>query len=217
MKYLQYNEKLERCYSAVIMDVLDQMNFRVQCMEPAIRPLVPSMRTWGEAVTMYFETVTEVPEHPFRLEMEVLDEIREGQVIVCQCNAVSLSAVWGGLLTNAAVGCKAAGVITDGGVRDYNEIVGLGFPTFCKGLTPYDSLGRMDGKERDIPIVCGGIRVNPGDFVFGDIDGVVVVPWDIFEGVIERAWEKIQGENTVRRELRAGASIVKTFEKYGVL
>jgi 4-hydroxy-4-methyl-2-oxoglutarate aldolase len=146
MRYVQYNEKLERCYSAVIMDVMDRINFRVQCMDPAIRPLVPTMRTWGEAVTMYFEAVTEVPERPFQLEMTVLDDIRGGQVIVSQCNAVSLSAFWGGLLTNAAVGRKAAGVVTDGGIRDYNEIVGLGFPTFCKGLTPYDSLGRMDGK-----------------------------------------------------------------------
>jgi len=188
MKYLNYNEKLERCYSAVIMDVMDRMNFRVQCMEPAVRPLVPTMRTWGEAVTMYFEAVVEVPEHPFQLEMEVLDGIR-----------------------------KAAGVITDGGARDYKEIVDLNFPTFCKGLTPYDSLGRMDGKGRDIPIVCGGIRVNPGDLVFGDIDGVVVVPREIVKEVIERAWEKVQGENTVREELRAGASLVKTFEKYGIL
>lgn len=217
MRYLQYNEKLEKCYSAVIMDVMDRMNVRVQCMDPAIRPLVPSMRTWGEAVTIYFETATEVPKRPFQLEMEVLDDIRQGQVIVLQCNAGSLSAVWGGLLSNAAVGRKAAGIITDGGARDYNEIVDLNFPTFCKGLTPYDSLGRMDGKERDIPIECGGIRVNPGDFVFGDIDGIVVVPKVNFEEVIEKAWEKVLGENTVREKLRAGASVAKTFEKYGIL
>ena len=217
MKYIKYNEKLEKCYSAVIMDVMDQMNVRVQCMDPAIRPLVPSMRTWGEAVTICFETVTEVPKRPFQLEMAVLDNIRQGQVIVAHCNTVSLSAVWGGLLSNASVGRKAAGVITDGGARDYREIVDLNFPTFCKGLTPYDSLGRMDGKERDIPVECGGIRVNPGDFVFGDIDGVVVVPKEIFEEVIEKAWEKVQGENSVREELRAGASVVKTFEKHGIL
>ncbi|MBN1294045.1 MAG: RraA family protein [Candidatus Latescibacteria bacterium] len=217
MKYLKYNDKLEKCYSAVLMDVMDQMNFRVQCMDPAIKPLVPTMRTWGEAVTMYFETVTEVPEKPFQLEMEVLDDIKEGQVIVTQCNAVSLSAFWGGLLTNAAVGRKAAGAISDNGARDYNEIVSLNFPTFCKGLSPYDSCGRMDGKERDISVVCGGIRVDPGDLIFGDVDGVVVVPLEIVDEVIARAWEKVQGENTVREELRAGASVVKTFEKYGIL
>jgi len=217
MKYLKYNEKLEKCYSAVIMDVMDQMNVRVQCMAPEIKPLVPTMKTWGEAVTMYIETVTDVPEKPFQLEMEVLDDIKEGQVIVAQCNAVELSAFWGGLLTNAAVGRKAAGTVVDGGSRDYNEIVALNYPTFCAGLSPYDSQGRMDGKERDIPIVCGGIRVCPGDLVYGDVDGVVVVPQDIADEVIQKSWEKVQGENTVREELRSGASVVKTFEKYGIL
>ena len=217
MKYLQYNEKLKNLYSAVIMDVMDAMNVRVQCMESSIKPLLPSMKTWGEAVTTYMEAVTEVPEHPFQLEMEVLDDIKEGQVIVTQCNAKELSAFWGGLLSNSAVGRKAAGVISDGGARDYNEIVSLHFPTFCVGLTPYDSQGRMDGKDRDIPIVCGGIRVCPGDLVYGDVDGVVVVPQEMSDEVIEKAWEKVQGENTVREELRSGASVVKTFEKYGIL
>ncbi|MFC1528845.1 RraA family protein [Candidatus Latescibacterota bacterium] len=217
MKYLKYNEKLNKLYSAVVMDVMDSMNVRVQCMEPSIKPLLPSMKTWGEAVTMYMETVAEVPEKPFQLEMEVLDDIKEGQVIVTQCNATELSAFWGGLLSNAAVGRKAAGVIADGGARDYNEIVSLHFPTFCAGLTPYDSMGRMDGKDRDIPIVCGGIRVYPGDLIYGDVDGIVVVPQEMAKEVIEKAWEKVQGENTVREELRSGASVVKTFEKYGIL
>jgi len=217
MKYLKHNERLEKLYSAVIMDVMDAMNVRVQCMDPKIRPLVPAMRLWGEAVTIYVEEVTEVPDRPFQLEMEVLDDIREGQVLVGQCNARRLSAFWGGLLTNAAVGRKAAGTVVDGGSRDYNEIVELHYPTFCAGLTPYDSQGRMDGKERDIPIVCGGIRVRPGDLVFGDVDGVVVVPSEMAEEVIQKAWEKVQGENTVREELRSGAGVVETFEKYGIL
>lgn len=217
MKYLQYKEKLDKCYSAVIMDVMDGMNVRCQCMDPAVKPLLPSMSTWGEAVTVYVETVSEVPEKPFQLEMEVIDDLKEGQIIVAQCNAPTLSAFWGGLLSNAAVGRKSPGAIMDGGARDYREIVNLGFPVFCKGLSPLDSCGRMDGKERDIPIVCGGIKVRPGDLVYGDVDGVVVVPQEIADEVISRAWEKVRGENTVREELRAGASVVKTFEKYGIL
>jgi 4-hydroxy-4-methyl-2-oxoglutarate aldolase len=217
MKYLRYREKLEKCYSAVIMDVMDGMNVRVKCMDPAVKPLVPTMKTWGEAVTVYVEKVSEVPKKPFQLEMEVIDDLKEGQIIVAQCNAAELSAFWGGLLSNAAVGRKSPGAIMDGGARDYREIVSLNFPVFCKGLSPYDSCGRMDGKERDIPIVCGGIRVLPGDLVYGDVDGVVVVPQEMAEEVITRAWEKVKGENTVREELRAGASVVKTFEKYGIL
>jgi regulator of RNase E activity RraA len=217
MKYLKYSDKLEKLYSAVIMDVMDRMNVRVQCMDAGIKPLVPTMRTWGEAITIYLEAVTEVPAKPFQLEMAMLDDAKEGQVIVAQCNAVELSAFWGGLLSNAAIGRKVAGSISDGAARDYREIVSLHFPTFCRGLTPYDSCGRIDGKERDIPIICGGIRVYPGDLIYGDADGVVVVPQEMADEVIAKAWEKVQCENTVREELRAGASVVETFEKYGVL
>jgi regulator of RNase E activity RraA len=217
MKYLPFGAKLEKCYSAVIMDVLDALGLRVQCLDPGIRPLVPSMRAWGEAVTLYFETVTEVPRHPFKLEMETIDDLQEGQILVEQCNAIEMSAGWGGLLTTAAVYRKAAGVVTDGGVRDYREITGLGFPTFSRGIRCCDSLGRMDAKERSVPIVCGGVRVSPGDLIFADIDGVVVVPQRIAEEVIARAWEKVEKEDVTRSELKAGASLVETYAKYGVL
>ena len=217
MKYMIYKEKLDACYSAVLADVLDSMNFRTQCMDPSIRPLLPEMRAWGEAVTIYQEAVTEIPAEPFQLEMEVIDDLTDGQILVAQCAAETLSAFWGGLLTNAAVGRQAAGVVSDGGARDYREIAELGFPVFCKGLTPYDSQGRMDGKERDVPIICGGIRVCPGDLLFADVDGVVVVPEEIAPEVIEKAWQKVQGENTVREELRSGAGVVRTFKKYGIL
>ncbi|WP_321992179.1 RraA family protein [Marispirochaeta aestuarii] len=217
MKYLQYKEKLDACYSAVLMDVMDAVGYRIQCMDPSIRPLNLSMKAWGEAVTIYQEAVTEVPAKPFQLEMELIDDLEPGQIVVAQCNAENLSAFWGGLLSNAAVGRGASGVVTDGGARDYNEITELGFPVFCRGLIPYDSQGRMDGKERNIPVVCGGIRVCPGDLVYADVDGVIVVPGKIAPEVIEKAWQKVQGENTVREELRAGAGIVKTFEKYGIL
>ncbi|MCD6520866.1 MAG: RraA family protein [Anaerolineae bacterium] len=217
MIYSQYQDKLSHCYSAVLMDILDTLGLRNQCMDPSIRPLLPSMKAWGEAVTLYCESVDYIPEHPYQLEMELIDDLQPGQLIVAQCNAEQLSAFWGGLLTNAAIGHRAAGVVTDGGARDYNEITALNFPVFCRGLSPYDSLGRLDGKERNVPITCGGVQVNPGDLVFADVDGVVVVPKEVAKEVIQRAWEKVQGENKVREELRAGASVVATFQKYGIL
>ena len=216
-RYLKYKDKLDHCFSAVLQDVMDGMGVRVQCMDSAIKPIDPTMRTWGEAITIYVDTVAKVPEQPFQKEMELLDSANEGHIMVVQCNTQQLSAFWGGLLTNAAVGRKMSGVIIDGGARDYNEIMELKFPTFCKVLSPYDSLGRMDGKEYDVPIECGGIRVNPGDLIFADIDGIVVVPQEIVDEVIEKAWEKIQGESKVREELRSGAGVEATFKKYGIL
>lgn len=216
-RYLKYSDKLNQCFSAVLQDVMDGMGYRIQCMDPAIKPLDPSMRAWGEALTIYVEAVADIPDQPFQKEMELIDSANEGHIIVGQCNTRELSAMWGGLLSNAAVGRKMSGVIIDGGARDYHEIMELGFPTFCRGLSPYDSLGRMDGKEYDIPIECGRIRVNPGDLIFADIDGIVVVPQEIVEEVIEKAWEKVQGESKVRDELRSGAGVEATFKKYGIL
>ena len=146
-KYLKYKDKLDRCFSAVLQDVMDGMNVRVQCMNPRIKPLLPTMKTWGEAVTIYLEEVTRVPEKPFQMEMELLDDTVEGQIIVAQCNARNLCAFWGGLLTNAAVGHKLAGVIIDGGARDYSEIVELNFPTFCVGLSRTIRLDGWTGRS----------------------------------------------------------------------
>jgi len=75
----------------------------------------------------------------------------------------------------------------------------------------------VDGTARDVPVTCGGVRVCPGDLVFGDVDGIVVVPQDIVAEVVAKAWEKVKGESTVREELRSGASVVATFRKYGIL
>lgn len=216
-QYLVYQEKLDQCYSAVLQDVMDSMNLRNQSLSPKIRPLLPNMVTWGEAITILLEEVTSIPEYPFQMEMELIDDSVEGQIIVGQCDVDAPSAFWGGLLSNAAIGHKVSGVIVDGYVRDYQEIVELGFPTFCKGLSPLDSMGRMDGTKRDVPIQCGGVRVCPGDLVFGDMDGVVVVPADVAEEVIVKAWNKVQTEGLVREELRKGTSVVETFKKYGVL
>jgi len=217
MKYLPYDEKLSRCFSSVLMDTLDSLGQRVQCMHPQIRPLVPSMRTWGEAVTARFVAVQEMPKQPFDLEIQVVDSLREGQVLVSQCDTEELSAAWGGLLTTAAMSRKARGVVTEGGVRDYVEIVGLGFPTFCRGHTPYDSLGRMDVVETNVPIRCGGIGVRPGDLIFADVDGTVVVPQALAEETLRKAWEKVTAEGKVRDALRSGATVAETFAKYRTL
>ena len=217
MKYVRHDDRLSQCFSSVIMDTLDRLGLRTQCMRPEVRPLVPTMRTWGEAVTARFRAVGEVPRNPYGLEMQIVDSLREGHVLVSQCETEELSATWGGLLTTAARKRGARGVVTDGGARDYVEIVQLGFPTFCRGLTPYDSLGRMDVVEIDAPVRCGGITVRPGDLIFADVDGTVVVPQEVADETISKAWEKVRGENKVRDALRSGASVAETFAKYGIL
>lgn len=217
MDYTVYADQLDQCYTAVIADVLDSLGYRNQVMSPDIRPLTPDMRAWGEAVTIRLEATDQAPENPYQIEMEMIDELVPGQLIVAQCASDDLCAFWGGLLSNAALGRGGVGVVTDGGARDYAEITALGFATFCAGLSPLDSLARLDGVACNVPIVCGGVGVCPGDLVFADVDGVVVVPEAVAQEAIALAWTKVQGENTVREELRAGASMVETFKKYGIL
>jgi regulator of RNase E activity RraA len=149
--------------------------------------------------------------------MALTDSLCEGQVLVSQCDSGQPAAAWGGLLTAAAKNRRARGVVTDGRVRDYAEIVEQRFPTFCAGLTPYDSLGRMDVAAINIPIVCGGVAVQPGDLIFGDADGVVVVPAEIAHRVVTLAAEKMSAEAAVRNRLRSGASVSETYREYGTL
>jgi len=217
VRYRALEQSLSQCHSAVICDVLDRLDRRAQCMAPHVRPLLASMRVWGEAVTARFEAVDHLPEHPFELEMALTDSLREGQVLVSQCDGGQPAAAWGGLLTAAAKSRGAHGVVTDGAVRDYAEITEQRFPTFCAGLTPYDSLGRMDVGAINVAIRCAGVAVQPGDLVFGDADGVVVVPAEIAERVIALAVEKMSAEAAVRSRLRNGASVSDTYREYGTL
>jgi regulator of RNase E activity RraA len=217
VRYLEFDDALAQCRSAVIADVLDRIERREQCLAANVRPLLPDMRMWGEAVTARFEAVDRIADRPFELEMALTDSLRPGQIVVSHCDTMRLSAAWGGLLTAAARSRGARGVVTDGGVRDYEEIAAQRFPAFCAGLTPYDSLGRMDVVAINVPIVCGGVDVRPGDLIFGDVDGVVVVPASTAEHVVRMALEKIDGEARVRERLCAGATVTDIYGEYGIL
>lgn len=217
MRFIEFDAALAKCHSALIADVLDRLGHRGQCLPPNLRPLLPTMRVWGEAVTARFEAVDRIAARPFELEMKLTDSLLAGQVVVSQCITPRLSAAWGGLLTTAAKSRGARGVVTDGGARDYADITTQGFPTFCAGLTPYDSLGRMDVVAINVPILCGGIAVDPGDLIFGDVDGVVVVPASLVERVVAMALEKSEGELRVRERIRSGARVADIYDEYGIL
>ncbi len=210
-------EKATGLYSAVIADSLDSYGFFNHCPDPAIRPMKQDSVLMGRVATLVTADVYEVPENPYALEIEAVDALKKDQVLVVKCSTTRYSAFWGGLLTNAAVGRGARGVMVDGYSRDCREILSLNFPVFCRGFTPYDSKGRQEGILRNVPIDFGGIQVKPGDFIYGDIDGIVVVPKEQEDEVINAAWEKVQGESKVREELKAGISVAKVFAKYRIL
>ena len=127
------------------------------------------------------------------------------------------SALWGELLSTACRARGAVGAVLDGLTRDTEKILDMDFPVFASGFTPLDSKGRLDGLYFNKPIKIGDCLVEPGDWVFADIDGVVVVPQRLAEQAFAQAMEKVSGENKVREELAAGKSVRETFAKYGIL
>ncbi|MGI6286732.1 RraA family protein [Neomoorella humiferrea] len=201
----------EKLYSAVICDILDELGVRNGAMYHHIRPLTPDMVTVGRAFTMLATDVYEIPEEPYKLELEAVDSVKSGEVIVATTNGSVSSGFWGELLSTAAVGRGACGAIIDGLTRDSKRIIKMGFPVFVRGMSPYDSKGRTDVIAYQVPIVCGGVLVRPGDLVFADYDGIVVVPKEIEDEVIDRAMQKVSGENKVREELLAGVSAREVF------
>lgn len=209
----------ERLYAAVLSDVLDTLGYRHQVMPPQIRPLDDTLVLCGRARTGLYRDVYHVPpnHNPYALEIALIDDLKPGDVAVLGCGHSGRIAPWGELLTTASMARGAVGCVTDGLVRDVKPIRAQGFPVFHGGIGPLDSKGRGEVCAIDVPIECGGVTVNPGDLLFGDADGVLVVPQHATRQALDLALEKIEGEDRTRDELKEGALLADVFKKYGVL
>ena len=208
-----------RLYTAVLSDVLDDVGIRAQALPPRIRPLDENLVLAGFARTGLFRDVYHVAEdeNPYALEIAILDDLKPGDVMIFGCGASGRIAPWGELLTTAARARGARGAVTDGLVRDVRGIRSVRFPVYHGGIAPLDSKGRGKVVDIDIPIECAGVHVEPGDLVFGDVDGVVIVPRSAEEDVRARAFDKVARENTTRDELLRGAKLKDVYDRYGVL
>ena len=204
----------------ILSDSLDSLGLMEQAMKPFVRPLDEQAVLIGRARTGLYMPVYQVyvGENPYEVEMALVDDLAPADVPVLACNGpTERIAPWGELLTTASRMRGAAGCITDGLVRDIRQIRALSFPMFHGGIGPFDTKGRARMVERDTPVECGGVRVRSGDIVFGDADGVVVIPLERAEEVIEKALEKVRGENHTREELAQGRLLGEVYKKYGVL
>jgi len=204
-------------YSAVISDSLDAEGCPCQAMEARIRPVTPDMVVVGRARTAKWVNVYHRRDNPYANEIALLDSMKPGEVSVHDTGQSPQSAPWGELLSTAARMRGSTGAVVDGMIRDTRRIVEMEFPVFCTGYRPIDSAGRSEIVAIDEPVSCGGVRVHPGDVIFGDIDGVVVVPAAVADKIIEIAYGKVTGENNTRRELLEGKLLREVYEKYGVL
>lgn len=210
----------KRLYSAVLSDVLDSLGYARQAMRSFIRPISDDVVMFGPARTGLFVPIYGIAEgeNPYEIEIELIDDLKPGEIAVFACTGpAGRLTPWGELLTTAALQRRAGGFVTDGHVRDTRAIRQTGFPVFHGGINPLDTRGRGKMMARDVPVECADVLVNSGDYVFGDIDGVVVIPSAVAGEVVNRAVEKISGENTTRNELVAGSSLADVYRKYGVL
>lgn len=207
--------RLAALYTPVVADVLDRLGYRDQSLHADIRPLATGLVAAGVARTVRTIPAADLsPPEPYKGEMAAVDALGPGDVmVVSRCDW----SFWGELLSTAARcrGCR--GVVIDGFTRDTRAIIAMGFPVFCRGIHPADTLGRLDVAEHDVPIHCGGVLVRPGDLVLADDDGIVIVPRGVADRAIELAEEKVRGENLVRKALAEGMSVTEAFRRYGVL
>ncbi len=212
-----YGAQKDLFYSAVLADVLDGLGHRTSCLPADLRPLRPEWTLFGRAATLSFVAVAAEPERPYAVELECVDALRPGDVLVTTTHGDRGSALWGELLSTASRAHGAVGAVIDGLTRDARKILAMDFPVFAAGFSPLDSKGRLDGISHGQPIRIGDCVVRPGDWVFGDIDGVVVVPAELAGQAFPLALAKVKGENRVREELAKGRNAREVFGEYGIL
>lgn len=208
-------------HSAVLCDILDSLGYRNQAMHRRLRPLLQSPASCGfvgRARTLRWIEVDYVdPKNPYGREIEAMDSLGPGDVVVFSTDHARTCAPWGELMTTVAVANGAVGCVCDGNVRDSLKIIKAGFPVFCAGLFPADSKGRGMVDAFDVPVRCGDISVRPGDLIFADFDGIVVIPQSTEEAVLQLALEKVTKENAMRDELRAGMTLQEAYQRYDIL
>ena len=211
-------------YTAVVGDVMDTLGLRRQFLPQAIQPLKTDMMIAGRAMPVLeadiFGEANEtsrgpLAHKPFGLMFEALDDLKAGEIYIAT-GASLRYALFGELMATRATYLKAAGAILDGHVRDAQGIEALGLPMFCRGLYAQDQGVR--GKVIDFrsAIEIDGVRIAPGDLLFGDREGVLVIPREAAGDVIAKAVEKARTEGEVEKAIKSGMGACEAWEKFGV-
>ena len=214
-----------RLFPAVVGDILDTMGLQKQFLSPAIRPLAPGMVVIGRAMPVLeancfaaSEPAGQLPlsRQPFGLLFQALDELRAHEVYLATGCAAQF-ALWGGLMTTRAMHLKAAGAVLDGYSRDTPEVLQSRLPVFSYGGYAQDQGPRGKVVDYRVAVEINGVRINPGDIVFGDLDGVLVIPRQAEDQAVRQALEKASTENRVRQAIEQGMSTVEAFKTFGVM
>lgn len=206
----------EQLYTPVVGDILDELGYRRQFLPPEIRGIRETSRVVGRAMPVLVADVVGPQRVPFGRLTEALDQLEPGEVYIAQNATVPCSA-WGEILTATARQRGAVGAVVDGYHRDTPRVLEQDFPVFSRGGYAQDAAVRASVLDYRCRIRIGDVEIEPGDLIFGDLDGVIVIPAAVEDEVIERALAKASTENTVRQAIEAGMSSTEALRTYGVL
>lgn len=205
--------RYRRLYTPAVADALDDKGLWHQIVDRRVQPLTLDMRVAGPAFTMLGRPERST-DRAIRKGVKAVDAVRQHTVVVMDCSGEEITGHWGELLTNGTIVRGGTGAVIDGGIRDTQAILALGFPVFSRFRSPADAKGRWNVVDFDCPVVLGGVPVTPGDFVVGDADGVVVVPAELTVEVLLEAEQVVAEENEVRKHVRGGESVAALYMQY---
>lgn len=211
------SRRLGSLYTGAVADVLDEIGLRDQCLPADIRPLEPTMKVAGPIYTVRGRARHyDDGKDPRYKQMDMLDAIIPGSVVVIDPGEEDKAAHWGELMSNTARAKGATGAVIAGGLRDTPQILEIGFPVFRRFHSPLTAVWRFDITDFDVPVRIGGVAIAPGDFILGDVDGILVLPAAAVDEVLKQAESIREREDIVRDALQDGGSIRDLFEKYRV-
>lgn len=193
------------------------MGIRNQCMAQGMRPAYPGAVVVGIAHTMLMVDLYEPEQDTFKLQLEGIDALKIDDLMVVASNGSTSAALWGELLSTAAQCRGATGAVIDGLARDIRQIEEMKFPVFAAGVRPISSKGRVIAIGYGCRIRCGGVYIEEGDLIVGDVDGVTVVPDTAVDEAVERALVRASSEKKTRKELLAGSTLSAVYAKYGTI
>ncbi len=212
-------------FTCVVADVMDKMHMFHQFLPPEIKPLDRNMVLVGRAMPVLsgdvfqesvFGSANKLMEKPFGLMLEALDDLKPNEVYV-NTGSSHRNAMWGELMATRGRQLGARGALVNGYVRDTRSLLRMGFPTFGIGSYGQDSAPRYKVYDFRVPVEIGGIRIHCGDILFGDLDGVCVIPAEVEKDVFLGAFEKVRSERLVKKDLEAGVTAASAFAQYGVM
>lgn len=206
----------DRLFTAVVGDILDREGYQHQFLPQPIKPLKPEYRVVGRAFPVRIADVSGPQARPFGRLTEALDAILPGEIYIATGGSMNCAA-WGEILTATARTRGGVGAVIDGFHRDTPRVLEQNWPVFSRGSFAQDAGVRSSVVDFRCAVEIGGVAVEPGDLVFGDIDGVLVIPRAIEQRVAQLAIEKGAGEKTVRREIESGSTSTDVFNRYGIL